>query len=76
MAVAPYITTDLASVGLTDAHSNSVYIMHIHQYMINYVSLHAQDGRTALYLASQEGHVAVVELLLQEHADVHIRPKV
>ena len=37
-----------------------------------YVSLHEQDGATALYMASQEGHVAVVELLLQEYADVSI----
>ena len=34
--------------------------------------LHIQDGRTALYCASQFGHVAVVQLLLQRHADVSI----
>ena len=37
---------------------------------------HEQDGSTALYMASQEGHVAEVELLLQEHADVSICSKV
>ena len=35
-------------------------------------SLHEQDGGTALLLASQGGHVEVVELLLQEHADASI----
>ena len=36
-----------------------------------------QDGETALYIASQEGHGPVVELLLQtEHTDVNISRKV
>lgn len=29
-----------------------------------------QDGCTALFGASERGHVAVVQLLLQRHADV------
>ena len=36
-----------------------------------------QDGMTALYIASQEGHGPVVELLLQtEHTDISICKKV
>ena len=35
-----------------------------------------QDGVTALYLASQEGHVTVVRLLLGKGADFNICDKV
>ena len=36
-----------------------------------------QDGMTALYIASQEGHGPVVDLLLQTaHTDVSISKKV
>ena len=37
-----------------------------------HLCIYIQDGCTALYLASQEGHVAVIQLLLQRHADVSI----
>ena len=30
-----------------------------------------QDGTTALYMASQEGHCGVVRMLLEAKADVH-----
>ena len=39
-------------------------------------SIITQDGMTALYIASMKGHGAVVQLLLQQHADVHICKKV
>ena len=38
--------------------------------------IHVQDGQTPLFIASLKGHGAVVELLLQQHADVSISMKV
>ena len=32
---------------------------------------HVQDGASPLYIASQYGHTAVVEILIQAGADVH-----
>ena len=32
-----------------------------------------QHGNTALHYASEEGHPAVVKLLVQSHADVNIK---
>lgn len=37
---------------------------------------HAQNGRTALFLASWRGHVAIIHLLLQRQANVNICTKV
>ena len=38
--------------------------------------LHVQDGLTALYLASRNGHDQIVELLLKKEADVNHQTKV
>ena len=38
----------------------------------SFLSAKTQKRSTALYLASMKGHVAVVQLLLQRHADVSI----
>ena len=38
--------------------------------------LTTQEGVTALYFASQEGHVTIVSLLLEKKADVNICKKV
>ena len=35
-----------------------------------------QDGRTALYIASQEGHTEIVEILLNRGADISHPDKV
>ena len=35
-----------------------------------------QKGETALYIASREGYVTVVRLLLEKGADVNLRKKV
>ena len=45
---------------------------------VNVLFIHTliQNGCTALYLASLNGHVAVVQLLLQRHADVSISDEV
>ena len=38
--------------------------------------MYLQDGQTPLYIASSNGHIAVVQLLLQMFADVSISKKV
>ena len=35
-----------------------------------------QDGKTALYLASEQGHVSVVRILIAAHAAVSLKDKV
>ena len=36
----------------------------------------SQGGMTALMLASSEGHIQVVKLLLEAHADVNVTDRV
>ena len=38
--------------------------------------LHVQDGKTALFIASSEGHDQIVELLLRREANVNHQTKV
>ena len=38
--------------------------------------LHEQDGHTALFIASRNGHDQIVELLLKREADVNHQTKV
>ena len=35
-----------------------------------------QDGKTALHLAAEHGHIAVVKELLGAHADMNLQDKV
>ena len=36
----------------------------------------AQNGKTALYLASERGYVSIVQVLIGAHADVSLQDKV
>ena len=48
---------------------NVSFYIYVHPY---YSSLHSlQDGCTALYMASQNGHASVVDVLLRHGADPH-----
>ena len=38
--------------------------------------LFLQDGETPLYVASQKGHIELVQILLQKNVDVNISKKV
>lgn len=40
------------------------------------LSRFVQDGKTALYLASEQGHVRVVQILIAAHAAVSLKDKV
>ena len=45
-------------------------------YMIIFTLTYSQDGLTPLHLASEKGHVGVVELLIEAGADAEIENKV
>ena len=49
---------------------------HLSSILIRQCVMYLQDGQTPLYIASREGHIAVVQLLLQMFADVSISTKV
>ena len=40
------------------------------------MTVHVEDGWTALHAAAQEGHLRVVEMLLEAKADVSIKTNV
>ena len=44
--------------------------------MMTFDKLCLQNGGTAMYVASQNGHVGVVNILLQNGADVDVPKKV
>ena len=50
--------------------------LQLHVHVNVHVMCMLQDGQTALYIASKEGHIAVVKLLLELSADVSISDKV
>ena len=55
---------------------NSVHCMWVVIDVHCSLSLSIQDGRTPLMEASFSGHVAVVRVLIEAHADVHSQDKV
>ena len=62
------------------AHFTRIYNVHVYMYtMLDciYFCINVQSGQTALYIASKNGHVAIVNFLLQDmQADVRICQKV
>ena len=63
----------LKAMYLSQEHDCDVFIgpnVHIFSY------LHAQDESTPLMVASQNGHVDVINVLLQHGASVHLQNKV
>ena len=49
---------------------------HITYSMYHYLPIHRQNGHTAFHIASIAGHVEVVELLLDRHADTEAKTNV
>ena len=35
-----------------------------------------QDGKTALHIAAERGHVGIVQVLIRAHADLNLQDKV
>ena len=54
----------------------SLPLFYICIYSIFVLYLHGQDKWTSLMIASQNGHVDVVDVLLQHGAGVHLQNKV
>ena len=66
---------------LTRVYGILMWVAHTAQgggrkYLITTSPLHIQGGQTALYVASDNGHDQVVELLLRREADVNHQTKV
>ena len=52
-------------------HNNVLMLTAINAAMPQNESHHVQDGASPLFAASQEGHTAVVNILIEAGADVH-----
>ena len=59
----------------THMHMQHTY-MHIQPHTCTHNTMCTQDGHCPLYVASQEGHDGVVEMLLQAEATVDLQDKV
>ena len=46
---------------------------HIHTFTYSYVHTYVQIGRTALYMAAENGHADVADVLIKNGADVNVQ---
>ena len=61
----------------THPHTHTPHsFIHTHTHVHTHTHTHTKDGASPLYLASQEGHDGIVEMLLQAGATVDLQTKV